>query len=388
MKFKSIFYAVFSIISILFIQSCDNKEIIDPNNPNNITTSKIQLKLVDSEGDYDQVWVDIIDVKYNRNDDDEGWTSFEGYPVESGTNDRVDLTELIAGTSHVLADEDLESGMLNKIRLVLGETNTIVVELEDGSLSNEIPLRTPSAQQSGLKIHVETDLEAGFSYTFVLDWDVQKSIVKAGNSGNYNLKPVIRAHTEINAGNVSGNVSEMVAGTGTPLDAVTVYAYDESDMTDFVASTYTDTNGDFELAVLPIGTYTLKFMLTDYDDVEVTGIEVNKDDIIIIDQVYMAKSTGSISGKVANSSEIPLGSAIVNAYDKDDITFSNSLGSATTSSVDDDTKGTFIIPNLILGEYILKATLTDYSDGQSAIINVIVSGEEYDAGTITLITTP
>lgn len=166
MKIKSIFLGMFMIIATFLFQSCDTNEAINSTS----NTSKIQLKLVDSEGNYDKVLVNIIDVQYNRNDDDMGWTTFEGFtlPETDDPLNRIDLTELIAGNSVVLTDQDIESGMLSKIRLILGEGNAIVLEGE----TDEIPLKTPSAMQSGLKLHMNTELVAGFSYTFVLDWDV------------------------------------------------------------------------------------------------------------------------------------------------------------------------------------------------------------------------
>jgi len=136
MKIKSIFLGMFMIISTLFFQSCNNNDaVISTSN-----TSKIQLKLVDSEGNYDKVLVKIIDVQYNRNDDDMGWTTFEGFtlPDTDDPSNRIDLTELIAGNSIVLTDQDIESGMLSKIRLILGEGNAIVLEGE----TEEIPLKT------------------------------------------------------------------------------------------------------------------------------------------------------------------------------------------------------------------------------------------------------
>jgi len=207
MKIKSIFLAVFFVISFFLIQSCNTTN--DGIDPNNNTTSRIQLKLVDAPGDYDQVWVDIINVQYNRNDDDAGWTSFEGFPVVEGTH-MIDLTELIAESTHILADEEIESGMLSKVRLVLGGNNYLILEGEDDEVGEEIPLKTPSAQQSGLKLHLDTELVAGYSYTFILDWDVQKSIVKAGNSGIYNLKPVIHVIAEANSGTLFGRIAELM----------------------------------------------------------------------------------------------------------------------------------------------------------------------------------
>ena len=55
----------------------------------------------------------------------------------------------------------------------------------------ETALTMPSAQQSGLKMNVDIDVAAGQIADVVLDFDACKSVVRRGNSGQYNLKPVI-----------------------------------------------------------------------------------------------------------------------------------------------------------------------------------------------------
>lgn len=277
-------FLVATLIATLSFVSCDN------NGSNDLNTSSIQLKLVDSEGEYEKVLVNIIDVQYNRNDGDSGWTSFEGFTLPN-TDDplnRVDLTELVAGNTLVLTDEDIESGMLNQIRLVLGEGNAIVLDGETA----EIPLSTPSAMQSGLKLHLNTTLEPGFSYTFILDWDVQKSIVKAGASGNYNLKPVIRVIAEVNSGTILGRVAdaEETETVLMPIDKATIYVFDETDAAflSSIATTYSNEEGLFILQGLPEGNYLLKIEKSDYTPftstvpIEVTkGLETNTGTILI-----------------------------------------------------------------------------------------------------------
>lgn len=259
MKLSNLFLVAMIFATLSFV-SCDN------NGSNGENTSSIQLKLVDAEGDYEKVLVNIIDVQYNRNDGDSGWISFESFTLPN-TDDplnRVDLTELVAGNTLVLTDEDIESGMLNQIRLILGEGNAVVLEGETA----EIPLSTPSAMQSGLKLHLDTTLEPGFSYTFILDWDVQKSIVKAGTSGNYNLKPVIRMIAEVNSGTILGRVADALETETVlmPAENATVYVYNETDITFLtpIASTYTNNEGHFVLQGLPQGKYLLKIEKTDY----------------------------------------------------------------------------------------------------------------------------
>jgi hypothetical protein len=258
MKVKSIFLTVTFFIAMLGIQSCSN------NKDDSAATSTVQLKLVDApDDDYNQVWVEIIDVKYNRNDDDTGWTSFEGYPKETG--DMVDLMTLTAGTNHILTNDEIDSGMLSQVRLVLGEHNYLIIKGDNDQLSDEIPLSTPSAQQSGLKLHLQTELEAGYSYTFWLDWDVEKSIVKAGNSGNYNLKPVIRVQAEVNSGTIMGNIADVTQTTETPmpLDAW-VTLYDSSNAE--IATTLSNAEGNFMLQGVPAGDYVIIVTKENYND--------------------------------------------------------------------------------------------------------------------------
>jgi len=371
------------IIATFLFQSCNTNEAINSTS----NTSKIRLKLVDSEGNYDKVLVNIIDVQYNRNDDDMGWTTFEGFtlPETDDHLDRIDLTELIAGNSIILTDQDIESGMLSKIRLILGEGNAIVLEGE----TEEISLKTPSAMQSGLKLHMDTELVAGFSYTFVLDWDVQKSIVKAGNSGIYNLKPVIRVVAEVNSGTIKGRVAdidETKDGTDPmPIEGATLNVYDKDDTS--IGTTETNVDGLYMFQGLPAGDYKLKVEKGDYNTlttdpilVEV-GVETTKD-------IHLTKSTGNISGRIADSSEtdvvkIPLGNAKVDVYTKDDTNFDTIIATATTSNENDDTKGSFDIMDLLPGEYILKVSLDTYGTRQSEVIEVIID-QTVDVGTILL----
>ena len=256
---KNVLLLAIAMLMSLGFQSCNDDK--DGN------TAKVQLKLIDAPGDYEEVNIEIIDIQYNSSEDDEGWTSFEpdgGYPIN------IDLTELIAGNSLLLTDEIIPSGMLKQIRLVLSDNNTIVIEGVEGP----VHLSTPSAQQSGLKLKLNEELEPGFSYTFILDWDVQRSIVKAGNSGKYNLKPVIRVNTEVNSGSIEGLVTGEVPGDDIdgPVELegiiVRVYNAEAIEGDEYEAVTSTDVNGAFLFQGLGAGDYKIKIEHTDYIDYE------------------------------------------------------------------------------------------------------------------------
>lgn len=252
MMLKQLFIPVIAVLVLLGLQACQN----------NINDSaRVQLKLVDAPGDYLEVNIEIIDIQFNSSDNEESWTSFSpesGYPIN------VDLTELIAGNSLLLADQIIPSGILKQIRLVLNDNNTLVIEGEQGEPIS-MHLDTPSALQSGLKINLDENLEAGFSYTYILDWDVNKSIIEAGNSGNYILKPVIRANAEANSGYLKGNVVGEVEAEVIPLGNVTVTVYQEDT---YIADSLTDENGNFVINGLSGGDYIIKIEHDGYDNYE------------------------------------------------------------------------------------------------------------------------
>ena len=251
-KFANLlFAALFIALSSL---SCGDDKTTDPEN-----SSRVILKLVDAQGNYDEVNVEIIDIQHNSSEEDKGWQSFTpegGYPIQT------DLTELIAGNELLLSDEIIPSGWMEQIRLVLSENNTLKIEGQE----ELIPLKTPSAQQSGLKIKLNQELDPGFSYTFILDWDVQRSIVEAGSSGQYILKPVIRANAEVNSGSVSGTVVADIIGDESadlfPQGAVVVEIYNSKD--EYVTETLTDEEGKFMFQGLSPEEYRIQIETLDY----------------------------------------------------------------------------------------------------------------------------
>src|SRR5699024_4023512 len=219
-----------SILTLVFIgfASCSD----DDNSNNKDGNAKLALRLTDAPGDYEAVFIDVedIEIKYNGNQED------LVLDIESGV---YDLLELTAGVNVLLFDDEVPAGKISQIRLVLGDRNTIVV---DGKI---LPLSTPSAQQSGLKINVHQNLEPGIVYDFILDFDVDKSIGAQGNGG-YSLKPIIRAITTAESGAISGNLL--------PNDVLALVTATNEDIE---VSTYTNSEGNFLLSGVPNGVYTV-----------------------------------------------------------------------------------------------------------------------------------
>lgn len=249
---KSTFlFAIFLLISLLLF-NCNDRETDNE-------TARVQLVLVDAPGDYEEVNVEIIDIQYNSSEGEKGWKSFtpeNGYPIQ------VDLTKLIAGNDLLLTDEIIPAGTFKQIRLILSDNNTVLLEGE----STPVHLDTPSAEQSGLKIKLDENLEGGYSYTFILDWDVQRSVVKAGNSGKYILKPVIRANAEVNSGTLGGQVvADPLSDDDNitqPLANVVVGVYTLEGV--LVTQTQTNDLGNFLIHGLKAGEYKIKIATDTY----------------------------------------------------------------------------------------------------------------------------
>lgn len=204
-------------------------------------TSKIMVRLMDAPGDYDEVNIEVVDVLMKAttdSDDSKGWVSLGD--IGKGTYNLLTLT---GGVSLLIAEDQVPAGYLGQLRLILGENNTIK---KNGIIHH---LDTPSAQQSGLKLKINQTLMAGIVYEFMMDFDVNKSIVKAGNSGKFNLHPVITISTMATSGIIKGKISPILEG-------FQVMASVEVGST--TISAYANELGMFQLNGIPAGTYTVK----------------------------------------------------------------------------------------------------------------------------------
>lgn len=196
---------------------------------------------------YDNVWVSVQKVRVHTSgsaaDADAGWRDIDVSPAR-----RIDLLTLTNGVLAELGSTPLPAGSYSQIRLVLAENSSTsplanAVKPTGGS---EVALRTPSAQQSGLKLQSNFTVETGQQADLVLDFDACKSVVRAGNSGAYNLKPVVSVAPRLASG-IQGYVATTLSSNST-----TVSAQQNGTV---VRSTIPDATGKFVLAFLQPGSY-------------------------------------------------------------------------------------------------------------------------------------
>nr|WP_319397868.1 DUF4382 domain-containing protein [uncultured Carboxylicivirga sp.] len=219
--------------------------------------AKLKFFLTDAPADYDEVLIDIQDVKINVSpeDDERGWRSLND--VNAGIYNLLDFTN---GLDTLLGEHVMPAGKISQIRLVLGDENKVKIGDE------YFDLDTPSAQSSGLKLNVHAVLEEGITYRMWLDFDAGRSIVEKGNGG-YALKPVIRTFTEATSGAIKGNV--------TPVEAKPYVMAITASQDTF--GTKADTiSGEFLIRGLDEGTYTVVLQpKDDYKEIIKPDVEVD-----------------------------------------------------------------------------------------------------------------
>jgi hypothetical protein len=170
------------------------------NTSNNGATGHLEIRLTDGPATYDAVYIDVRQVAVNVSSDtatDSGWQILP--LLRPGIYNLLDFKN---GIDTVLASSDLPAGKLSQLRLILGDSNSVVVD------GQSYPLKTPSGQQSGLKLKINSTLTSNIVYRLWIDFDAGRSIVATGNgkSGKYILKPVIRTYADAIGGSIKGFV--------------------------------------------------------------------------------------------------------------------------------------------------------------------------------------
>jgi hypothetical protein len=263
MKTKMLILSLAVVFSIWFASCSKNQK-----NTNN--TSQLEIRLTDAPNtSVKEVWVEVNQIEILMGD------SSKPLILEGSHPGLYNLLDLTNGKDTLLADATIPAGTISQIRLILGDNNYIVTKAGD-----KMPLKTPSGQESGLKVQIHQDVTGGILYRITLDFDAGRSIVFAGNSGQVLLKPVLRVLSFMPSG---GDISGVVVP-----DSVETFVF-AIQGADTVASTSTDiSNGNFLIKDIPAGNYSISFVPSDttYQSVLINSV-VNLGQITLLDTVRL-----------------------------------------------------------------------------------------------------
>ena len=181
-------------------------------------TGTLSLGLTDATTDqYQAIYVTIDEVqvkKQGEGEEESGWlTVFD----QSQT---FNLLELVNGIIADLGIAELEAGQYGQMRLILGKQADDSLNILDKThdhpnylIKNDtentiVPLKVPSGFKTGIKIVKGFTIEVDGFTELILDFDALKSVVQAGNSGQWLLKPTIKVIETARYAVVSGTVTE------------------------------------------------------------------------------------------------------------------------------------------------------------------------------------
>ena len=211
----------------------------------------------------EHVYLTINEVSVHS--EEKGWVSL------ATPQTTYDFLELINGQTVELVDAPLVPGRYTQLRLVVAETNEVVI---DGVAS---PLRVPSGSQSGVKLNLDFEVEADELIEVFVDFDVAKSV--KWTPKDYQLKPTFRAFKKVISGIVEGKV---LNSEGDGIKNVLVEAVSG----DMSTSTVTDGQGVYKL-ILPQGIYQLAASAEGYSLVEAPTAVTVEAQAMLQDQNFM-----------------------------------------------------------------------------------------------------
>ena len=256
------FTTILLAAAALFFSACSDED----------AKGKVQLYITDAPIDAENVSGVFLTIKGVELKGSDGWQTVATYeePV------KINILDYQNGSAYFLTEEMLTAGTYTEARLQLEAP----AEQGGGSLTNPgcyvaytdgttEPLFIPSGAQSGYKVKGEFNLVEGGTVAVTLDFDVRKSVVKAGSSGKMLLKPVVRLIANQDAALIKGTYTDLAEG-----QRLVVYAYEKGTFTtaemnedgdgvrfvNAITSTQVSEAGAFTLAFMASGEYDLIFV--------------------------------------------------------------------------------------------------------------------------------
>jgi hypothetical protein len=237
------------------------------------TYGQLTVELTDAPNPMIESATAYISSVYLTGGGDDG-DSTGGHTVISSASQSYDLLDLTNGVTATLGSATIPTGTYSQLRLVV-DSATITLKdpykFADGTSTRS--LKTPSAQQSGIKVNFSGALVIPEgSTTVVVDFDVSRNFLFIGPDStapeSVMFKPVLHASVKDESGSISGVV--------TPASAHAVlYAIKGPDT---VRTTLADTiTGAYTLHFLPAGNYVVKAVGTGLDASKLVVLAASQD---------------------------------------------------------------------------------------------------------------
>ena len=302
----------FSLTLLIFTFACDG----GGGSSDSGGTGTLAVSLTDSAGSYKAVYITVESLEVHTGGNDNNKKNWQTIEMDK-EKDTINLCELTNGVFEYLGSIRLYADRYTQMRLHLstepedGELNILSQEhfyanyviLEDNTVHE---LKVPSGFQSGVKIVKGFTINDNGTTEIILDFDAMSSVVEAGNSDKWLLKPTIKVGELDEYSIINGHVidDEEKGIPGAYVSAQIFYpdAHFIEDEVVIQAGTLTDADGNYSLFVMP-NTYNLVAYI-DGKEFGISSIEISEgqvlDDPVMTDfQLVTSTNMGTIDGEVS-----------------------------------------------------------------------------------------
>ena len=260
MRLLKTFGIIFMMFALLALYSCND------GGSSSSDVGTVSMSLTDAmSNQFNAVYVTIDDVQVHTNGNGNGDNSWQSVSAPNLPK-TFNLYDLTNGVREEIGLADIASGTYTQMRLIisttpddgineLSETHPFanyVIDKDD----NYQELKIPSGIQTGIKIVHGFTISANQTTELILDFNAEKSVVVAGNSGNWLLRPTIKVGStdelSIIQGKVTSDGSAGIAGALVSVQKFDGSATDDKDKIIIQTTTITDSDGYFAIFVSPL----------------------------------------------------------------------------------------------------------------------------------------